>query len=373
VTNIPSYLISSHRDANAGVIFVMPSASFRRLVSALNKPVTMGQVIPESSLALEDEGPMPDLGGDVGWLNSGPLNSDSLRGKVVLVDIWTYSCINSLRQLPYLKNWAMKYMDAGLVVIGVHSPEFGFEKDRTNVEGAVHELELVYPIAVDSNHDIWNAFNNEYWPADYIIDGKGRTRYHHFGEGEYDQSERVIQELLRENGASRIGNDLVNVRGEGIEAPYSMDVQSPETYAGYLRTENFASHEEIAPDSTRSYNLPNKLALNKWALGGSWCVASESSKLQSPHGKIVFRFHARDLHMVLGPDDSGKPIHFVTRLDGEPPNENHGIDCNPDGSGKVQSPRLYQMIRQRDQRVMDRTFEIEFLDSGVRAYSFTFG
>jgi len=320
---------------------------------------------------MEDEGRMPDLVGAVGWLNSGPLSPDSLRGKVVLVDIWTYSCINSLRQLPYLESWAKKYMDVGLVVIGVHSPEFAFEKDRINVEQAVKDLNLLYPVAIDSSHGIWKAFNNEYWPADYFIDGRGRIRYHHFGEGEYDHSERILQELLRENGAG-IDGSLVEPTGKGIEAPYSMDVQSPETYAGYLRTDNFASWEELAPDAVREYSLPSRLALNEWGLGGSWKVGGESAASQFHGGKIVFRFHARDLHMVLGPSEESKSIRYVVRLDGAPPGENHGVDSDPDGSGEIRGPRLYQLIRQKD-RAMDRTFEIEFLDSGLHAYSFSFG
>jgi len=342
-----------------------------RFISALNKPVSMIQVLPESRL-MEDEGPMPDLDGAVGWLNSGPLSRDSLRGKVVLVDIWTYSCINSLRQLPYLESWAKKYMDAGLVVVGVHSPEFAFEKDRINVEQAVRDLNLLYPIAIDSRHDIWQAFHNEYWPADYFIDGKGRIRYHHFGEGEYVQSERILQELLKENGIGHVDESLVQPSGKGIESPYSMDVQSPETYAGYLRTDNFASKEELAPDAVQEYSLPQKPALNDWGLGGSWEVGGESAVSQSQDGKIVFRFHARDLHMVLGSSGQNKSIRYAVRLDGAPPGENHGVDSAPDGSGEVRGPRLYQLIRQKD-RVMDRTFEIEFLDSGLRVCSFTFG
>src|SRR5580698_5100476 len=214
--------------------------------------------------ALTDEGAMPELGGAIGWLNSAPLNRTSLRGKVVLVDIWTYSCINSLRQLPYMKSWAAKYKDAGLVVIGVHAPEFGFEKERGNVETAVHDLKLTYPVAIDSDHAIWQAFNNEYWPADYFIDGKGRIRYHHFGEGEYVESERVIQQLLQENGATGLNLSPVNLSAEGLEAPPSEDVQSPETYVGYGRTERFASPERLAQDSRKTYSAPVRPSLNQW-------------------------------------------------------------------------------------------------------------
>ena len=352
-----------------------PPTSFtelKRKISGKHKPAAASQTVPEPSFALRHEGTMPDLGGAVGWLNSGPLNQDSLRGRVVLADIWTYSCINSLRQLPYLRSWAEKYRDAGLKVIGVHSPEFGFEKDRTKVEEAVRDLKLAYPIAVDSKMSIWQAFNNEYWPADYFIDGKGRIRYHHFGEGDYGKSERIIQELLKENGAANLGETVFSEAGEGIEARYSMDVQSPETYAGYLRTDNFVSPERLAPDSIKTYSPPESPSLNEWGLGGSWKINDESAALRSFNGKIVFRFHARDLHMVLGPTESNKSVHYSVKLDGDPPGENHGVDTSSLGSGEVNRPRLYQLIRQKD-RVTDRTFEIEFLDPGVQAYSFTFG
>jgi thiol-disulfide isomerase/thioredoxin len=328
--------------------------------------------VPRSGPVLPDEGPMPELDGATGWLNSGVLTRDSLRGKVVLVDIWTYSCINSLRQLPYLKSWAMKYMDADLVVIGVHSPEFGFERDRTNVEKAVQDLKVLYPIAIDSKMGVWRAFNNEYWPADYFIDGRGRIRYHHFGEGEYDMSERIIQELLKENGAARIDTSIVRPSGEGIEAPFSSEVRSPETYVGYLRTENFASPERLKADASQVYNPPASPSLNEWGLSGSWNVGSESAVSQGPGDKIVFRFHARDLHMVLGPDAPGKSIRFTVRLDGDKSGINHGVDSAADGTGEIREPRLYQLIRQED-NLIDHTFEIEFLDPGVRAYSFTFG
>jgi len=321
---------------------------------------------------LSDEGPLPDLVGAVAWLNSPPLNSKSLRGKVVLVNFWTYSCINSLRELPYMKGWAAKYKDAGLVVIGVHAPEFGFEKERANVENAVRDLKVAYPVPIDSDHRIWQAFNNEYWPADYFIDGKGRIRYHHFGEGEYDKSERVIQELLKENGASVLNESTVSVSADGVEAAPSGDVQSPETYVGYRQAERFASPERLAQDARKSYSPPPTPSLNQWGLSGSWNVGAESAVLQAAPGKIMFRFHARDLHMVLGPTKNGKPVRFKVRLDGTAPGDDRGTDSAADGTGEVQEPRLYQLIRQKGQ-VRDRTFEIEFLDPGVQAFSFTFG
>jgi thiol-disulfide isomerase/thioredoxin len=319
-----------------------------------------------------DEGPMPDLGGAVAWLNSTPLNAKSLRGRVVLVNFWTYSCINSLRELPYIKYWAAKYKDAGLVVIGAHAPEFGFEKERANVQSAISDLKVVFPVAIDSNHAIWEAFNNEYWPADYLIDGKGRIRYHHFGEGDYDVSERAIQALLLENGAARLDGSAVRLSADGIEAPPGGDVQSPETYLGYRQAERFASREPLGRDSRKTYSLHAALSLNQWGFDGSWTVSGEQASLERVNGKIVFRFHARDVHMVLGPAKGGKPVRFRVTLDGAAPREDCGVDSGADGSGEVREPRLYQLIRQKGP-IEDRTFEIEFLDPGVQAFSFTFG
>jgi thiol-disulfide isomerase/thioredoxin len=343
-------------------------------VSASNPggPVVLTASAAESHPILPNEGPLPDLGGAVAWLNSSPLNDKSLRGKVVLVNFWTYSCINSLRELPYIASWAAKYKDSGLVVIGAHAPEFGFEKERSNVENAVRELKIAFPVAIDSNHAIWQAFHNEYWPADYLIDGRGRIRYHHFGEGDYSGSEDAIQTLLRENGATGLNGSAVSISAEGVEAPPSEDIQSPETYVGYDRAEHFASRERLDQDSRRTYSSPATLSLNQWGLAGPWTVAAEKASLQAAPGKIVFRFHARDLHMVLGPAKDGKPIRFRVKLDGAVPGADSGVDSAADGSGEVREPRLYQLIRQRGQ-IQDRTFEIEFLDPGVQAFSFTFG
>jgi thiol-disulfide isomerase/thioredoxin len=319
-----------------------------------------------------DQGSSPDFHGAVAWLNSAPLSSKSLRGNVVLVNFWTYSCINSLRELPYIKAWAAKYKDAGLVVIGVHTPEFGFEKDPANVKNAVSELRVGFPVPIDSEHSIWTAFRNEYWPADYFIDRKGRIRYHHFGEGDYEKSERVIQELLGENGAVGVNGGTVRITAEGAEAPPSDDVRSPETYAGYERTERFASRERLAQDSRRTYSPPVTPRLNQWGLGGLWSAGAEHSALQAAPGKVVFRFHSRDLHMVLGPAKTGNPVRFKVTLDGAAPGDNHGVDSGADGSGKVRQPRMYQLIRQKGP-IKDVTFEIEFLDPGVEVFSFTFG
>jgi cytochrome c biogenesis protein CcdA/thiol-disulfide isomerase/thioredoxin len=355
--------------------FVNTAKAESHLVNAL-RPATLATLpvnAVESAPILGDEGPMPDLGGAVAWINSPPLSTKSLRGKVVLIDFWTYSCINCLRALPYVEAWSTKYKDSGLVVIGVHTPEFAFEKDRSNVEKAVRDLKVTYPVAVDSDYQIWRAFKNEYWPAHYFIDGKGRIRYHHFGEGEYAESEHVIQQLLKENGAKSLAQDTIHVSGSGAEAaPDKSDARSGETYIGYHRAENYASAEPIAKDSRKTYSLRPRLSLNQWGLAGSWKVGEESAVLQSAPGKIAFRFHARDLHLVLGPSKDGKPIRFIVRLDGTPPGDDHGVDTDATGAGTVQGHRLYQLIRQKG-TVEDRTFEIEFLDPGVQAFAFTFG
>jgi thiol-disulfide isomerase/thioredoxin len=319
-----------------------------------------------------DEGRIPDLDGAVAWLNSAPLSSKALRGKVVLVNFWTYSCINSLRELPYMKAWAAKYKDAGLVVIGVHAPEFGFEREPANVKTAVSDLKVTYPIPIDSNHSIWTSFHNEYWPADYVVDAKGRIRYHHFGEGEYEKSERVIQELLKEAGATGLDQSTVHITTEGPEAPPSNDVRSPETYVGYARAEDFASPERMARDSHRIYSPPAKPELNQWGLGGSWNIAAERATLDSAPGKIVFRFHSRDVHMVVGPSKNGKPVRFRVKVNGVAPGDDHGSDSAADGTSEVRQPRMYQLIRQKGP-IKDATFEIEFVDPGVDAFSFTFG
>jgi thiol-disulfide isomerase/thioredoxin len=353
--------------------FVNTAKAEAHLINALGPAKPAALAINSNAPALADEGPMPDLNGAVAWLNSSPLTRNALRGKVVLIDFWTYSCINCLRTLPYTEGWAAKYKDAGLVVIGVHTPEFAFEKERANVEKAVRDLKINYPVAIDSDYEIWRAFNNEYWPAHYFVDGKGRIRYHHFGEGEYDESERVIQELLMENGAQSLASGTINVSANGVEAaPDHADVRSPETYVGYHRAEHFASAEPIAQDSRKVYTLVPRLSLNQWGLAGSWKVGSESAVLQTAPGKIAFRFHARDLHLVLGPSKDGKPVRFTIKLDGAAPAEDHGSDADANGSGTVQEHRLYQLIRQKGP-VEDRTFEIEFRDPGVQAFAFTFG
>ncbi|UVJ41804.1 redoxin family protein [Pseudomonas sp. LS1212] len=329
--------------------------------------------IDRSATALPIEGNLPSLDGAVQWLNSPPLTVQALKGKVVLVDFWTYSCINCLRSLPYVKAWAEKYRDQGLVVIGVHAPEFAFEKDLGNVTKAMRDLGIDYPVAVDNDFRIWRAFGNQYWPAHYFADARGRIRYHHFGEGNYAESERVIQQLLREAGASQVAGGLIGARGQGVQkAPDMAAVRSPETYLGYQRAEHFVPAASLAPDRIASYSVPQQLALNDWGLQGTWQVGAEQARLVAPTGRIVYRFHARDLHLVLGPGADGKPVRFKVTLDGQAPGDAHGTDVAPDGSGSVTEQRLYQLVRQPG-AVKERTFSIEFLDPGVSAYAFTFG
>jgi cytochrome c biogenesis protein CcdA/thiol-disulfide isomerase/thioredoxin len=302
--------------------FVNTSKAEEHLIGALGspRPVMAAAPVGSDTPVLQDEGAMPAIPSGVEWLNSKPLSRDSLRGKVVLIDFWTYSCINCLRALPYIEVWAAKYKDSGLVVIGVHTPEFAFEKERANVEKAVRDLNVTYPVAMDSDYKIWQAFNNEYWPAHYFIDGKGRIRYHHFGEGEYDQSERVIQELLKENGATGLSGATVSVSAAGVEAaPGNGNARSPETYIGYHRAEHFASPEPLAKDSRKTYSAPVRPSLNQWGLSGSRKVGEESAMLQAAGGKIVFRFHGRDLHLVLGPTKDGKFVRFRVKLDDTAP------------------------------------------------------
>jgi len=307
------------------------------------------------------------------WLNSPPLTASALRGKVVLVDFWTYTCINWLRTLPYVRAWAGKYKDQGLVVIGVHSPEFSFEKNLNNVRWAVKDLRVDYPVAVDSEHVIWRAFSNQYWPALYFIDAQGRMRHYHFGEGAYEQSEMVIQRLLADAGAGGIGDDLVPVDPRGLEVAADWgSLKSPENYLGYERAQNFASPGGAMLDKPRVYQLPARLRLNEWALSGDWTVRKEPVALNKPNGVIAYRFHARDLNLVMGPATPGTSVRFRVRIDGQPPGAAHGTDVDEQGNGTVTEQRLYQLIRQ-PKPIADRQFDIEFLGPGVEAFAFTFG
>ncbi len=324
-------------------------------------------------LPLAVEGQMPSLAGAVEWLNSPPLTAEGLRGKVVLVDFWTYSCINCLRSIPYVRAWAEKYKSQGLVVIGVHTPEFAFEKNLSNVGKAVRDLGIGYPVAVDNDYAIWRAFKNQFWPAHYFIDAQGRVRHHHFGEGEYDRSERVIQQLLAEAGQDNVPADVVAVNAQGAEAAGdARNTQSPETYVGYARAERFAAPGGAVRDQPHVYAGAPPLNLNQWTLAGDWTVGREHASSNHAGGRIAYRFHARDLHLILGSASDGKPVRFRVLLDGKPPLRDHGVDVDEQGLGTVTGQRLYQLIRQSPP-IADRLFEIEFLDPGAQAFAFTFG
>jgi cytochrome c biogenesis protein CcdA/thiol-disulfide isomerase/thioredoxin len=326
-----------------------------------------------ASVELGHEGSFPSLDGAVKWLNSPKLTREQLKGKVVLIDFWTYSCINCLRSIPYVEAWSEKYKNDGLVVIGVHTPEFAFEKDPANVTKSLADLKITYPVAVDSNYAIWKAFNNQYWPAHYFIDANGSIRYRHFGEGKYAESEEVIQQLLREKNSGMKTDGFVQVNAAGAQAaPDSKDVASPETYIGYARQQNYVSPQKIRQDGAQAYTSPLRLTVNQWGLVGSWNVSGEHAALIGAPGEVIFRFHARDLHLVLGPGKNGKPVRFLVRIDGTAPGEDHGVDTDQQGAGIVKEYRLYQLVRQKG-KVEDRTFEIEFLDPGVQAFAFTFG
>jgi thiol-disulfide isomerase/thioredoxin len=319
------------------------------------------------------EGDMPPLDGASAWINSQPLRAADLRGKVVLIEFWTYTCINWRRQFPYVRAWADKYRDKGLVVIGVHSPEFVFEKDLDNVRQLTKEIGVPFPVAVDSDHAIWRAFHNEYWPALYFVDAQGRIRHHQFGEGDYEQSEMVIKQLLGEAGASGIDGGLVSVTGEGLEAAADWaDLMSPENYVGYEQTENFASPGGLLRDKPHAYATPAHLSANQWALSGDWTIKNDRAQLNDATGKLTYRFHARDLHLVMGPSMPGKSVRFRVLVDGHAPGNAHGTDVDEQGYGTMSEQRMYQLIRQ-PKPIGDRDFTINFLDQGAEAFCFTFG
>jgi cytochrome c biogenesis protein CcdA/thiol-disulfide isomerase/thioredoxin len=352
---------------------MMMSANAPTMAMNGNPAAMMKAAEVPASKALPVEGSLPSLAGAVEWLNSPPLMPDELKGKVVLVDFWTYSCINCLRSIPYVRAWADKYKDQGLVVIGVHAPEFAFEKNIGNVKQAVARLGIDYPVAVDNDYAIWRAFNNEYWPADYFIDAKGQIRHHFFGEGDYAESEKVIQQLLAEAGKGNLPVDMVSVSATGAEAASdAADVKSPETYIGFARSENFASPGGAVGDTPHVYATGDLKPLNAWGLSGDWTIGGQCATLNKTDGAIAFRFHARDLHLVLGPSADGKPVRFRVTIDGAAPGESHGADINADGEGMVTDHRLYQLVRQSGP-IMDHTFSIQFLDPDVQAYAFTFG
>ncbi len=326
-----------------------------------------------NTIRLAVEGNMPPLDGAVAWINSEPLKAADLRGKVVLVEFWTYTCINWRRQLPYVRAWAEKYRGEGLVVIGVHSPEFEFEKNIDNVRRATKEIPIQYPVAVDNEHAIWRAFDNEYWPALYFVDAQGHIRHHQFGEGDYQQSETVIKQLLAEAGASGIDGGLVSATGEGPEAAADWDdLRSKENYIGYGHTEGFASPGGTVREKLHAYTNPAHLSLNQWALSGEWTIRKDASQSNNATGKLTYRFHARDLNLVMGPFVPGKRVGFRVLIDGHAPGSAHGADVDEQGNGTISEPRMYQLIRQ-PKPIGDRDFTINFLDPGTEAFCFTFG
>jgi thiol-disulfide isomerase/thioredoxin len=326
-----------------------------------------------SSARLPVESRLPSFDGATGWLNSPPLTATDLGGKIILVNFWTYTCINWLRQLPYLRAWTGKYGDHNLAVIGVHTPEFGFEHDLANVRRAVRDMEIEYTVAIDNDYAVWSAFANHYWPALYFADAQGHIRHHHFGEGEYRQSEMVIQQLLVEAGTTDHEHEIEPVDARGVEAQADWaNLRSPENYTGYERTVNFSSPGGAAPGKHHAYEVPAQLTLNHWAMSGDWTIEEQAVTLNEADGQIECRFHARDLHLVMGPAAPGTSVRFHVRIDGQPPGAAHGVDVGDEGNGTVTRQRLYQLIRQPGS-VTDRTFEITFLDPGAQVYAFTFG
>jgi thiol-disulfide isomerase/thioredoxin len=319
------------------------------------------------------EGHLPGFDGATGWVNSPPLTPEGLRGRVVLVNFCTYTCINWLRTLPYLRAWAHRYKDHGLTVIGVHTPEFDFEHDLNNVRRQVKDLGVDYPVATDNDYRIWTAFANHYWPALYFVDAQGQIRHHRFGEGDYQMSEMVLQQLLSEAGSGGTDQDLTSVDAGGVEAAADWaSLRSPENYLGYERTDNFVSPTGSILDTSYAYGAPPRLGPNHWALAGDWTVKRSAIVGNQAGGRILYHFHARDLHLVIAPTMPGGPIRFRVLIDGQPPGAAHGGDVDDQGNGTVTDPRLYQLVRQPGP-VSDRTFEITFLDPGVQAYAFTFG
>lgn len=342
-------------------------------VLAMTLAATQFGTAESPELSLPNEGDFPSLRGATAWLNSKPLTPAGLRGKVVLVHFWTYTCVNWRRTLPYVRAWAEKYANYGLVVIGVHTPEFSFEHSIGNIRWALKDMRIDYPIAVDSDYAIWRVFNNEYWPAAYFIDAKGHIRHHQFGEGDYQGSETMIQRLLSEAGMSGFDRNPVSVDASGAEVSADLnDLRSPETYTGYEQTQNFASPHGTTRNRSQVYEIPERLGLNSWALAGNWIVGKESVALNQPGGRVAYRFHARDLNLVMGPAVQGSSIRFRVSIDGQPPGTAHGVDIDGQGNGTVVEQRLYQLIRQ-PARISDRRFEIEFLDPAVEAFDFTFG
>jgi cytochrome c biogenesis protein CcdA/thiol-disulfide isomerase/thioredoxin len=361
------------------VLSKLSSAQTASIESGLARKLGASQQMGETSartnkmgeLVLPVEGELPPLAGLGPWFNSAPLTREQLKGKVVVIDFWTYSCINCLRSIPYVKAWDERYRKDGLVVVGVHAPEFAFEREPANVAQAIKNLGIRYPVALDNGYVLWRALQNNYWPAHYFVDAQGRVRYHHFGEGDYDVSERVIRQLLAEAGHAPAGQPMAAVQANGTEAAANVDeIGSPETYIGYARAERFASPGGLLQDKPKTY-APGPLSLNDWWLLGPWLDSRQSARSLAPGAQLSFRFHARDLHLVLG-SGTGKPIRFKVTVDGKAPAGDAGVDVSAAGTGVVKEQRLYQLVRQKG-AVRDRTFTIELLDPGVDAFSFTFG
>jgi thiol-disulfide isomerase/thioredoxin len=322
---------------------------------------------------LPEAAEMPSLKGATGWLNSQPLTSPGLRGKMVLVDFWTYTCVNWRRTLPYVRAWSLKYRDRGLVVIGVHTPEFSFEHDVDNVRWALKDMSINYPVAIDNDYAIWRAFNNDAWPALYFIDAKGHIRHHYLGEGEYEQSELILQQLLTENGSSESGHDTVSVAATGAEVAADWrNLKSEENYVGYERTDGFSSVGGARGDKAKVYAIPARLVLNEWALAGDWTIGKEAASSNQANARIAYCFHARDLNLVMGPASRGASTRYQVRIDGQPPGNAHGADVDEQGNGTIVEQRLYQLVRQMDP-IADCRCEIEFLDPGAQVFDFTFG
>jgi len=356
----------------SAVVIVVCAAA---LVTRASTPDPNAEQQPMAFTAsqLPVEGSLPSLAGAVEWLNSPPLTMTQVRGKVVLVEFWTYTCVNWRRTLPYVRAWADKYKEQGLVVIGVHTPEFAFEKDAGNVRHAVKEIGVTFPVAIDSAYAIWGAFGNQYWPALYFIDAQGRIRHHHFGEGEYQRSEEVIQRLLAAAGHGAVSRELVSVDPGGVEAAADWpNLKSPETYLGYERSETFASTNGALLNERRLYRTPATLELNEWALAGDWTIGADSAVSNAGNGRLVYRFHARDVNLIMSPPGTGKSVRFRVLIDGRAPGVAHGADADDQGNGTVAEPRMYQLIRQPGP-ISDREFAIEFLDPGAAAFDFTFG
>jgi cytochrome c biogenesis protein CcdA/thiol-disulfide isomerase/thioredoxin len=364
--------------ANGSVLMTSPAMTGSAAMTG-GAAVTGGPAMKAQGAAaggLPVYGVMPELTGATDWLNSPPLTAEDLKGKVVLIDFWTYSCINCLRALPYVEAWSKQYASQGLVVIGVHAPEFAFEKQKANVVKAIKDFGITYPVAMDNNYAIWKAFQNDSWPAHYFIDAKGQIRFMHSGEGSYDESETVIRTLLAERNGAPVSGGLVGKAGSGVEAAADFsNAMSAETYLGYGRAGRMASPSGLHKDQAFTYAAPAAYKADWWSLIGPWTVTKEYATNTAPGAKVTFSFHARDLHMVLGPSANGKPVRFRITLDGKAPGARHGLDTDADGLGTVTSQRLYQLVRQPRIRESDKDvlFQIEFLDPGAQAFTFTFG